>query len=85
MRTKLEINKLQELAIESMKIDMGTDEARVIEWQNKIGEIFVFQAGELIGYTDTRVIHHEDDGLVNLAAEPLMFDELPEMDMSTNV
>lgn len=75
MRKQTENYKLQSLAIESMNQDSP------VSWKNSLGEIFVYEAGELIEYTDTRVIHHEDDGLVNLREEPLEFDEedLPEM------
>jgi hypothetical protein len=46
---------------------------KLIRHQNTKKEIFVFEEGELVSYTDTRVIHEVDDRLVNLAAEPLKF------------
>jgi len=54
---------------------------------NKFGEIFVYCDGELITFTDTRVIEHETDRLVNLFENPINFDDssLPEMDMASNV
>jgi hypothetical protein len=33
-------------------------------------EVFVLENGEIIGYTDKRVIDHDTDRLVNLAEEP---------------
>lgn len=45
----------------------------IIRYTNDKNEIFVFEDGELVSYTDTRVIHEFDDRLVNLAAEPLRF------------
>lgn len=75
MRKKTESHKLEALAIESMNTE------GIVSWKNNVGEIFEFENGELVAYTDTRVIHHEDDGLVNLFAEPIDFseDHLPDM------
>lgn len=82
MRKKTESHKLEALAIESMNTE------GIVSWKNSIGEIFEFEAGELVAYTDTRVIHHEDDGLCNLMEHPLVFDnedQLDEMDYANNI
>lgn len=81
MRKKIETRKLDLLAIESTSLDTP------VSWKNELGEIFVYFGGELIEYTDTRIIHHEDDGLVNLRLNELEFDlsdeNLPEMEYSS--
>jgi hypothetical protein len=41
-----------------------------IRYENSDHEVFEFQDGELICYTDTRVINEHDDRLVNLAERP---------------
>lgn len=41
-------------------------------FRNKVGEVFVFKMGKLVEYTDTRVIEHETDRLVNLAETPFI-------------
>lgn len=79
MRKQIEQHKLESLAIQSMNSE------ELVEWKNSLGEIFIFENGELTQYTDTRVIHHEDDGLINLRTDPLQFDnDLPDMDWVGN-
>lgn len=75
MRKKIESRKLVQLAAQSIKLDQQ------VEWKNNIGEVFVYEDGELVAYTDTRIIEHEGNGLVNLMESPIYFEDagLPEM------
>lgn len=74
-RNKFETGKLNCLAIQSM------NQEEAVEWTNGAGEIFIYLAGELVQYTNSRVINHLDDGLVNLMEFPLEFEDasLPDM------
>ncbi len=62
MRHKNELNQLRNLAKKS--------EENPVDFTNPRGERFIFEKGELVEYTDTKVINHEDNRLVNLAECP---------------
>jgi hypothetical protein len=50
------------------------------DFTNSKGERFIFENGVLTEYTDTRVIFHESDRLVNLAENPYFDEELTKDD-----
>ncbi len=62
MRTKLEMEKLEETKLASTE--------QPARYENKNGESFLYVAGKLARYTDTRVINEFDDRLVNLREDP---------------
>lgn len=41
-------------------------------WTSLQGEIFEYEDCKLVAYTDTRVIDHETDRLVDLSTHPFM-------------
>lgn len=60
-------NREETTAIQAAKYRSNRE---VSEYINNKGERFVFDKGELIQYTDTRVIEHESDRLVDLSTHP---------------
>ncbi len=63
-RSTLEQIHLQKLNNDSRQIKTP------IRYENTKQEVFVYQAGELVEYIDTRVINETNDRLVNLAEKP---------------
>ncbi len=63
MRSILEQKKLIELQRLSL---IGPQ-----DWTNNKGERFIYEDGEFVAYTNTKVIDHEGMHLVNIAEFPL--------------
>ncbi len=65
MRKLEERNKLIDISKESK-----TAPNKIRDWKSPKGEYFLYEDEKLIEYTDTRVINHLNDRLVNLAETP---------------
>ena len=62
MRSDIERRALEMIASNS--------KGSTLRYKNERGEVFEYENGKLVAYTDTRVIDHDTDRLVNLAETP---------------
>lgn len=60
---------LEQIHLQKLNNDSRQSKSPV-RYENPKQEVFIYEAGELVAYTDTRVINELDDRLVNLAEKP---------------